>query len=150
MLQEVEADLKEVVQGLVDVTGRRRWEGQEVQVAGIWGRGGWGGLARRKTGRPERENVRADSDGSEGSDGSVHTPSLVARWLLVHSLVHSLARSLTSQMGMGASVPGSRCVGAARRQPGVASHAARRSERSRDNNKNNKNDQNNNRKKKFQ
>jgi hypothetical protein len=104
MLQEVEADLKEVVQGLVDVTGRRRWEGQEVQVAGIWSRGGWGGLARRKTGRPERENVRADSDGSEGSDGSVHTPSLVARWLLVHLLVHSLAHFLDGNGGQRAGI----------------------------------------------
>ena len=119
-------------------------------MAGIWSRGGGGGLARRKTGRPERENVREDSDGSEGSDGSVHTASLVARWLTGSLTGSLLARSLTSQMGMGASVPGSRCVGAARRQPGVASHAARRSERSRDNNKNHKNHQNNNRKKKFQ
>jgi hypothetical protein len=93
MLQEVEADLKEVVQGLVDVTGRRRWEGQEVQVCRDWEQGGWmGGLASRKTGRPQSENVRADSD------GSVHTQSLVAR-RLTGSLTHSL---LTSQMGMGA------------------------------------------------
>jgi hypothetical protein len=91
MLQEVEADLKEVVQGLVDVTGRRRWEGQEVAKCRDWSRGGW--VASSQTGRPQSENVRDDSDdsdGSDGSDGSVHTPSLVARWL-----VGSLTRSLS-------------------------------------------------------
>ena len=88
MLQEVEADLKEVVQGLVDVTGRRRWEGQEVAKCRDWSRGGW--VASSQTGRPQSENVRDDSDDSDGSDGSVHTPSLVARWL-----VGSLTRSLS-------------------------------------------------------
>lgn len=82
------------------------------------------------------------------------------RWLSPHTVVGgSLARWFAHSLTLTHSLLrwewGPACrdlVGAARRQPGVASHAARRSEWSRNNKNKNKdnNNKNNNRKKKFQ
>jgi hypothetical protein len=87
MLQRVEADLKEVVQGPVDVTGRRRWTAIRRRA---WGQGWWQRGSERQRQRKRVRGLRCGSSlrwgpGCRDRDGDGAAARRVKRSVASHA-----------------------------------------------------------------